>query len=166
MPVPHLELARDPARRADRQPLLDPFDIGEKEDQLDVAGLVLDQHLERSLAIARRAGDARRRAPPASRSRRAAASRIFGRARRSIAPSGRWNSTSMTRAPCGRPSNLSNSLAFFGPTPGSALAGANRGSRRAGRIARIIRARGRGATPAASDTRSGETRSQYREGHS
>ena len=54
MAVPHLELARDPTRRAERQPLLDPFDIGEEEDEFDVAGVVLDQNLERTLAVARR----------------------------------------------------------------------------------------------------------------
>ena len=45
--VPELELAGDPARRADRQPRAHPFVIGEEEDELDVAGVVLDQHLER-----------------------------------------------------------------------------------------------------------------------
>ena len=45
--VPELELAGDPARGADRQPRPHPFMIGEEEDQLDVAGVVLDQHLER-----------------------------------------------------------------------------------------------------------------------
>ena len=54
MAVPHLELARDPTRGAERQPLLDPFDIGEEEDEFDVAGVVLDQNLERTLAVARR----------------------------------------------------------------------------------------------------------------
>ena len=53
MAVPHLELARDPTRGAERQPLLDPFDIGEEEDEFDVAGVVLDQNLERTLAVAR-----------------------------------------------------------------------------------------------------------------
>ena len=45
--VPELELAGNPARGADRQPRAHPFVIGEEEDQLDVAGVVLDQHLER-----------------------------------------------------------------------------------------------------------------------
>ena len=45
--VPELELAGNPARRADRQARAHPVMIGEKEHELDVAGLVLDQHLER-----------------------------------------------------------------------------------------------------------------------
>ena len=42
--------------------LADPFVVGEEEDQLDIAGLVLDQHFERRLGagVRRRAmlGDA------------------------------------------------------------------------------------------------------------
>ena len=45
--VPQLQLAGNPAGRADRQARADPFVIGEKEYQFDVAGVVLDQHLER-----------------------------------------------------------------------------------------------------------------------
>ena len=45
--VPKLELAGNPARGPDRQPRPHPFMIGEEEDQLDVSGVVLDQHLER-----------------------------------------------------------------------------------------------------------------------
>ena len=45
--VPELELARDPAPGADRQLRAHPFGIGEEEHELDVAGVVLDQHLER-----------------------------------------------------------------------------------------------------------------------
>jgi hypothetical protein len=42
MAVPQLQLAGDPARRADRQDLLDPVRIGEEEHKFDVAGVVLD----------------------------------------------------------------------------------------------------------------------------
>ena len=45
--VPKLELAGDPARRADRQARAHPVVVGEEEHQLHVAGVVLDQHLER-----------------------------------------------------------------------------------------------------------------------
>ena len=45
--VIELELAGDPASRSHRQARADPLGIGEKEDELDVAGVVLDQHLER-----------------------------------------------------------------------------------------------------------------------
>ena len=45
--VPELELAGNPAGGADRQPRPHPFMIGEEEHQLDVARIVLDQHLER-----------------------------------------------------------------------------------------------------------------------
>ena len=45
--IPELDLAGNPARRADRQPRAHPFMIGEEEDQFDVACIVLDQHLER-----------------------------------------------------------------------------------------------------------------------
>jgi len=62
------------------------------------------------------------------------ASRILGRDRRSSVETGRWNSTSKTRAPSGLPSSRSNNLAFFGPMPGSEPAGANSGSRRDGRM--------------------------------
>ena len=45
--VPQLELARNPAGRADWQARAHPGMIGEEEHEFDVAGLVLDQHLER-----------------------------------------------------------------------------------------------------------------------
>ena len=45
--VPKLELARDPAPGPDRQFRAHPFVVGEEEDEFDVAGVVLDQHLER-----------------------------------------------------------------------------------------------------------------------
>jgi hypothetical protein len=46
MAVPEFELAGDPARLAERQRLLDPIDIGEEEDQLDIACVVLDEDFE------------------------------------------------------------------------------------------------------------------------
>ena len=45
--VPEFELARDPALGPDRQLRAHPFVVGEEEDKLDVAGVILDQHLER-----------------------------------------------------------------------------------------------------------------------
>ncbi len=45
MAVPKLELAGDPAAGAKRQAFFDPLRIGEKENQQNVAGLVLDEHL-------------------------------------------------------------------------------------------------------------------------
>ncbi len=45
--VPKLEPARDPTLGADRQLRAHPFVVGEEEHELDVAGVVLDQHLER-----------------------------------------------------------------------------------------------------------------------
>ena len=50
MSVPHFELARDPARGAERQRLLDPQEIVEEEDQRERAGVVLDHHFEGGLA--------------------------------------------------------------------------------------------------------------------
>ena len=44
-PVPHFELARHPARGAQRQHLANPVVVGEEEHQFDIAGVVLDQHL-------------------------------------------------------------------------------------------------------------------------
>ena len=98
MAVPHFELARDPAHRADGQLLLDPVEIVEEEHQFDVAGLVLDQHPERSLAAGGRAGGARSTRTCSVAMASTLASRIFGRARRSSAPTGRWNSRSSARA--------------------------------------------------------------------
>ena len=45
--VIELELAGDPACRADRQARAHPLGIGEEKDKHDIAGVVLDQHLER-----------------------------------------------------------------------------------------------------------------------
>ena len=47
MAVPHFQFAGHPARRAERQGFAHPVVIGEEEDEFDIAGLVLDQHLER-----------------------------------------------------------------------------------------------------------------------
>src|SRR5260370_28881406 len=48
----------------------------------------------------------------------------------------------MIRAPCGRSSRRSRSLAIFGPTPGSVAAGANKGSSKAGRMGDLYAGRG------------------------
>src|SRR5262245_61591629 len=45
MPVPKLQLAGNPAGGAKRQALFDPMMIGEKKDEEDITGLVLDQDL-------------------------------------------------------------------------------------------------------------------------
>ena len=147
------ELAGDPAGCADGQARADPLGVGEKEHELDVAGFVLDQHLERRARA--RTGGSRCSVTFASMVTivPGTASRIFGRERRSSVEWGRWNSTSTTRAPCGLSSRRSNNLAFFGPIPGSVAAGANSGSRRDGRMAPYSKAAAQEAVRARSAAR-------------
>ncbi len=54
MPVPKLQLAGNPAGLAKRQAFFDPMMIGEKENEEDVAGVVLDQDLVGRLGAATR----------------------------------------------------------------------------------------------------------------
>jgi len=83
MAVPHFELARYPARGAQRQRFAYPIVIGEEEHQFDIAGLVLDEHFDGAFERALGGGrcSATRTSSVAIASR--CASRIFGRARRS-----------------------------------------------------------------------------------
>ena len=51
---PQFELARHPARGAERQRALDPGGVGEEEDELHVARLVLDEDPRRGAGAGRR----------------------------------------------------------------------------------------------------------------
>ena len=133
--VPQLQLAGHPARRADRQALLDPLDLARKNTSSTSPvssststlygalrararrrAMLDDARLDRGDRVALGLGDFR---PGAA----------VDAPRRADGTAGR-----RTRAPCGRSSSLSMSLAFFGPTPGSVAAGANSGSSNAGRM--------------------------------
>ena len=44
MALPKLELAGNPSYGAERQASFDPMVVGEKKDEENVAGLILDEH--------------------------------------------------------------------------------------------------------------------------
>ena len=119
--VVHLHGAGDVAPGADRQQFFDIAGLGAEEGQHHVAGVVagIDQIAARADCAAASAGGGRR-SPPASPSVPGTASRIFGRARRSITLAGRCSSRSTSRGVLIAAEQIAEQFVLLRPDAGKA----------------------------------------------